>query len=314
MAALLLASPFWLPNSGAENLPTFEDFRSSDRERRATGQRETVDSLRLMHVDLVRVARVATENPKDPEVLWGAAELGGDWSTALAAGGTNAVVALRFACARAVKHDYVTALHWLRYCESHDVGNLVPWLGELWVLRQQGQTPESFHPPESATAYRDYAVPAARARVRVLEKAGYSPYSARRIGLMRNTFVESMAQDLSRDSVAQKSTAPFLLKVARAMQSRLTFLITELVGESLERAVLTSQPERKVEVAETRLQEIDDRREQLKQLVADTEQRTADFTTEAEMVQYFDDVLSFGEEIAMKRLQLTVQRGVLQPR
>lgn len=266
-----------------------------------------------MRIDSNKVARLAAQNPANPEVLLGAAELGGDWPAALAASGTGVVVTLRFACASAVKRDYPTALHWFRYCQTNDTGNIVPWLGELWVLRQQDKLPDSFRTPEGAIAYRDYAVLAARARVHVLEVTGYSPYAARRIGLMQNTFVESMAQDLSRDSSVQKLATPFLLNAARAMQHRPTFLLTELVGESLERAVLAAKPDANEEESDKHFAEIDARREELKQLVATTERRTADFATESDMVQYFYDVLGFGEEIAMKRLQLSIHGIPVQP-
>ena len=303
--ALLLISEFCLPTSAA-SLPSFEDFRRADRERRLTGQRQTAESMALMRVNPKLIARVGIENPNDPDLLLGAAELGGDWSAVLVAGGTNAVVALRFACASAVKRDYETALRWFRHCQTNDTGNAVPWLGELWVLRQQDKMPEAFRAPDGAMDYRDYVVPAARARIRALEKAGYFPYAARRIGLMQSTFVESMAQDLSRDMKAPRA-APFLLSVARAMQRRSTFLLTELVGQTLEHATLAAQPKADEKEIETRLEEIDTRRDELKQLVAVTERRTADFATGSEMVKYFDDVLAIGEEAAMKRLAETVR-------
>ena len=289
---VLLTSASCRLTSGAEGLPRFEDFRSADRERRETGRLQTAESMALTRVNPKLIARVATENSGDPEILLGVAELrGGDWPVALEAGGTNAVVALRFACASAIKRDYPTALRWFRYCQTNDTGNLVPWLGELWVLRQQGDSPDTFRPPERVMEYRDYGVPAARARVRVLEKAGYTPYAARRIALMQNTFVESMAQDLSRDKVAQQA-APFLLTAARAMQRRPTFLLTEFVGQTLERAALaatsrTGEEERK---SGSKNSTPDERR--LKQLVAVTEQRVGDLATEASMVQYYDNVLS----------------------
>jgi hypothetical protein len=222
----------------------------------------------------------------------------------LETGGTSAVVALRFACASAIKRDYPIALRWFRYCQTNDAGNLVPWLGELWVLRQQGDSPDTFHPPERVMEYRDYGVPAAHARVRVLEKAGYTPYAARRITLMQNTFVELMVQDLSRDSGVQP-VAPFLVKAARAMQRRPTFLLTEFVGQSLERAALPSVDE--VE-REKQLEELDARRGELKQLVAVTERRVGDLATEASMVRYYDNVLLLGEETAMKQLATDVRR------
>ncbi|HUI08349.1 MAG TPA: hypothetical protein VL486_15215 [Verrucomicrobiae bacterium] len=312
LTAALLTSEFWLLNSGAQGLPTFEDFRRADRERRETGQFQTIDSMTLMRVDPERLARVAAENRRDPELLFGLAELGGDWPAALEANGTNAIVALRFACARAVKRDYDTARRWFRYCQTSDSNNIVPWLGELWVLRQQNELTDAFHPPERATDYRDYAGPAARARVRVLEKAGYTPYAARRITLMQNTLVESMAQSLSRGPVRQP-TVPFLLDAARAMQRRPTFLLTELVGQTLERRVLETMSKTNEEAIVKRLDEIDDRREEVKRLVSNTERNVVDLATESEMVQYYDDVLALGEEAAMRRLAAAVRGKLTTP-
>jgi len=303
IAAVLFISEFWLLNSAAQGLPTFEEFRAADRERRETGQRQTAESVRLMRIDPRRVARVVADDPNDAQMLWGAAELGGDWPLALSVNRTNAAVALRYACASAAKREYETALRWFRFCQNTDTNNLVPYLGELWILRQQSNTNETFRPPETASVYQDYAIPAARARIRVLEKAGYSPYSARRIGLMQNTYVEAMTQDLTREPTAQ--TAPFLLTVSHTMQHRPTLLLTEFVGLRLERVLLNGKLQPETD-SEKRVEEIDDRRDDLQKLIATTERRTADFATEAEMVQYFDDVLSYGEEIAMKRLQLAV--------
>jgi hypothetical protein len=312
LGVLCLTSVFCpLSSALAAPLPIFEDFRSADRERRETGRLQTAESMALARVDPKLIARVATENRNDPKLLLGVAELrGADWPVALEAGGTNAVVALRFACASAIKRDYPAALRWFRYCQTNDPGNLVPWLGELWVLRQQGESPDTFRPPERAMEYRDYGVPAARARVRVLEKAGYTPYAARRIALMQNTFVESMAQDLSRDSVTQTASS-FPLTAAHAMQRRPTFLLTEFVGQSLERAAVAAIPETDEE--EKRIEKLDARREELKQLVSATERHVGDFATESAMVQYYDNVLLLGEETAMKWLAESVRRKPLTP-
>ena len=301
LIVIFLTSVSCLLTSRVEGFPTFQDFRRADRERRETGQLQTAESMALLRVDLPLVARVATENPRDPELLLGVAEWRSDWSAALEAGNTNAVTALRFACVSAVNRDYETALRWFRYCQTNDVSNVVPWLGELWVLQKQGKTPDAFVPPSSAKECRDYAVPAARARVRVLEKAGYTPYAARRIGLMQNALIESMAQDLSRDSSMQR-TAPFLLTAARALQQHPTFLLTELVGQTLERAALAAIPGTGEEESAKRLEELDARREALKQLVSAMEKRIVDFATESEMVRYYDNVLAIGEEAAMKKL------------
>ena len=268
--------------------------------------------MALMRVDSKLLARVAAESRQDPELLLGLAELRGDWPAALEASGTNAVVALRFACASAIKRDYDAALRWFQYGQTNDASNAVPWLGELWVLRQRGKMLDAFHPPERATEYRDYAVPAARARVRVLEKAGYTPYAARRIALMQNMFVEPMAHDLSRDPVAQPIVS-FLLSVARPMQRHPTFLLTELVGQTLERTALTRMPNAHQEAVETRIEEIDDRRQELQQLVSKTERNTVDLATESEMVQYYENVLAIGEEAAMRRLAAAVRGKLASP-
>jgi hypothetical protein len=304
--ALLLNSGLWLPNCGAEGLPTFQDFRRTDRERRVTGEFQTADLMVLMRIDSELLARVAAENRGDPELLLGLAELRGDWLPALAANGTNAVVILRFACASAIMRDYDTALRWFRSCQTNDPGNVVPWLSELWALQRQGQSTAAFCAPPNVTEYRDYAVPAARARIRALGKAGYTPYAARRIGLMQNTFVESMGQDLSRAPVPPE-TRSFLLNAARAMQRRPMFLLTELVGQTLERHALQAAPDSNEEDVVRRLDELDDRREELKRLVSNTERNIIDLATESEMVQYYDDVLAFGEEAAMKRLAAAVR-------
>ena len=127
VAVFLLTSGFWVLGSEAQGLPSFEAFRRADRERRQTGQRQTAASLALTRVDTNRVARVAAQNTANPEIMLGAAELGGDWSAALSASGTGVVVTLRFACASATRRDYETALRWLRVCQKNDTGNIVPW-------------------------------------------------------------------------------------------------------------------------------------------------------------------------------------------
>jgi hypothetical protein len=298
--------PVFLALTLAATLPTFDDFRRADRERRTTGEFRTAESVALMQVDSKLLARVAAENRGDPELLLGLAELRGNWPPALAASGTNAVVALRFACASAIRRDYDTALRWFRSCQTNDPSNVVPWLGELWALQQQGQSTATVRASANATEYRDYSVPAARARVRVLEKAGYTPYAARRIGLMQNTLVESMTQDLSRAPVAPE-TRSFLLNAARAMQRRPTFLLTELVGQTLERHALQAVPNGNEEEIVKRLDELDDRRADLKRLVSNIERNVVDLATESEMVRYYDDVLVLGEEAAMKQLGTAVR-------
>ena len=262
--------------------------------------------MALTRVDPKLLAKVAVENGDDPELLFGLAELGGDWPRALEINHTNSVIALRFACFRATKHNDEAALRWFRYCQTNDTNNVVPWLGEFWVLRRQDKLGDAFRPPGSATNYRDYAAPAARARVRVLEKAGYTPYAARRIAIMQNTWVEPMVQTLSRMPVTP-GTAPFLSNAARAMERNATFLLTELVGQTLERHVLETMRDAGEEKIVKQLDEIDDRRDELKRLVSSTERNVIDLATEPEMVQYYDDVLALGEEMAMRRLATAVR-------
>jgi len=130
----------------AVSLPTYEDFRRVDRVRRLTGQLNTAELLELTRIDPALIAQTAQQHTNDVQALWGAAELTVDWpgkrayyESALAAGRTNAAVALRFACTAAHRRDFEVAQPWLRYCEKNDSGNLVPWLVEWWVLRQKNE-------------------------------------------------------------------------------------------------------------------------------------------------------------------------------
>jgi hypothetical protein len=71
-------------------------------------------------------------------------------------------------------------------------------------------------------------------------------------------------------------------------------LITELVGSDIERTILGQS-------------EADTRRQAIRQLIAAMD-AIVDQATETEMIDYFNDVLTFGEETALRRLQTTVQR------
>ncbi len=80
--------------------------------RRMTGQLQTAELLKLTQIDRALVERVAKQGTNDYQLIWGAAELIGDWQTkralfesALAASGTNLEIALRYACEAAVNHD-----------------------------------------------------------------------------------------------------------------------------------------------------------------------------------------------------------------
>lgn len=298
----------------AASLPSFEDFRRVDRMRRFTGQLQTAELLEVTHIDPALIIRTA-QKADDPKMLWGATELLSDWPRKRAmfesvrqASGTNAnlLIDLRYACAAAQNRDFDVALTLLRECQKRDTGNIVPWLGELWVLQQQKQPIPTRRPPDWAE-FRDGAAEAARARVRLLEAAGYSPYSARRLGFMPDTFAVSMARDLSSPPV-DTNAAPVLRAVAKAMQESPTFMLTELVGQTLERGIMASRPDAATSPEVSfRIVEMDKRRDELKTLLADVERNIVDVATEKEMVQYFDDVLAMGEEAAMKHLAETVR-------
>ncbi len=302
------------PTSGAQGLPTYEDFRRVDRVRRLSGQLQTEDLLRVTQVDRLLIQRTASAT-SDFQVKWGAAELVSNWpmkrqlfEKALDASGSNVMVAVRYACLAGQQKDEDTALPLLHFVEKSDEGNVVPWLVEWRLMQWESKEFAELKVPTSPTMhYRDYAVEAARARIKLLEAAGYSPYAARRLGFAPDTPVLSIARELA-DQPIEKAAAPFLLGAARAMQERPMYLLTELVGETLERAATVAGVEGQTS-AETNLRaiELDRRRDEIKALVSSVERNIVDVATEKEMVQYFDDVLSVGEDIAMHRLALEVQ-------
>ena len=299
----------------AATLPTFSELRRIDRDRRQTGQMQTPESLAVTRVDPVLINTVVAAHPADGTIWWGAAELLGDWSrqramfeSALSAGGTNDQVALRFACAAARQHEFTLALTWFRYCQTNDVTNLVPWLGELWVLRQQHE-PLAFANDacRRATEFRDYGIEASRARIKLLEMAGYSPYAARRLGVNAESMALRMVQEFSKVPLGG-ALVPFLTTVARAMQAHPRFFVTELVGQSLEGTLLVARNDPSSAAVQTRGTVLSERREDIKALVASVEQRAIDVATEEQMVRYFDAVLTDGEELAMKWLLDDVRR------
>jgi hypothetical protein len=318
-AVLLLTSDFWVLNSGAQSFPTYEDFRRVDRLRRMTGQLQTAELLKVTEINRGLIERVARQATNDYQAVWGAAELIGGWQTkrslfesALASSGTNLEVALRYACVAAVNNDSATALSLLRIVEKDDSANIVPWFVELkLLLAQKKALTDLGAPPSWAIRYRDYAADAARARIHALEAAGYSPYAARRLGFMPDTPVLAMARECAEKPI-EKPTLPLLLTVAHAMQDRPAYLVTELVGQTLERAAIgvgaAGQTSAEVSV---RSIELDRRRDEIKALLFAVERNVVDVATESEMVQYFNDVLSLGEELAMRRLAATIQRHPL---
>ena len=317
---LILASSFVLhPATFGQRLPTFEDFRRVDRVRRMTGQLHTAELLEVTHVDAALIMRTARQKADDPKVLWGAAELLADWpnkramfEAARQAATSNLVIQLRYACAAAQNRDFDLALSSLRDYRKRDAGNSVAWWGELWVLHQEKLPLPELQPPGWVT-YHDGAAEAAHARIRLLEAAGYSPYAARRLGFMPDPSVISMARDLAAPPV-DTNAAPVLLSVAKTMQDSPTFLLTELVGQTLERGVMASRPDAATSPEVSfRIVEMDKRRDELKALLADVERNAVEMATESEMVQYFDDVLSIGEEAAMKRLAESVRGKAVTP-
>jgi hypothetical protein len=298
-------------------LPTFDDFRRADRERRTNGQLVTAESLEISTPSADLLLRTAQEKAKDSQMLWGAAELLGDWpkkramfESALLASGTNTAIAVRYACAAAQKREFELALQCARSCEKQDADNIVPWLLEMWVLRQQNQSLDAVKPPASATRFQDYGTEAARARIWLLEAAGYSPYSARRIGVLTlDRYVLGMALELARHPV-DPAIAPVLLTAAKSMQQRPVFIVTELVGQHVESAALMigEHADADPQLAQ-RMDQLQERRQDLQQLVAAIQRDIIDLATESEMVQYFDNVLDLGEETAMKKLAAAVRHG-----
>jgi hypothetical protein len=322
----LLCSVFCVlsPAVSAQHLPTYEDFRRVDRMRRMTGQLETAELLNLTQIDRPTIERVAQRGTNDYQLTWGAAELIGNWPTkralfesALATSGTNVDVELRYACAAAANHDPATALPLLRAVEKADTANIVPWFVEFNVLLAQNKGLTDWKmPPSWAIRYHDYAAEAARARIHTLEAAGYSPYSARRLGFMPDMPLLAMARDCAEERI-DKASVHLLLIVAHAMQDRPVYLVTELVGQSLERAAIQARAENQTnsvpdgtsaEVS-LRMVELERRRDEIKSLLSAVGVHVVDVATEVEMIEYFDNVLALGEELAMKRLAEAVQGG-----
>jgi hypothetical protein len=282
-----------------------------------TGQLQTAELLRLTEIDRGLIQRVAQQATNDYEIVWGAAELVRDWPSkralfdvALTASGTNMEVALRYACAAAEGHDPETARTLLHLVEADDSANIVPWFVEMNLLAAQKKgLADMKSPPSWAIRFRDYAADAAWARIRALGAMGYSPYAARRLGFMPDMPVLAMAREYAEKPI-DKAAVPLLAVVARAMQNRPIYLVTELVGQTLERAVMKVGVEgQSGSEASFRNVELDRRRDEIKGLLSAVGNNIVDIATEPEMVQYFDNVLSLGEEIAMRRLAETVQGG-----
>jgi hypothetical protein len=307
--------------AAAQPLPTFDDFRQVDRLRRTTGQLETAELLKLTQIDSALIRHVARQATNDYQIVWGAAELIGNWQTkralfesALAASGTNTEVALRYACEAAAHHEPATVLPLLRVVEKDDTANVVPWFVELNLLLAQNKGFADLKAvPSWAIRYHDYAAEAARARIHTLEAAGYSAYSARRLGFMPDTPLLTMARDCA-DKPMEKAAVPLLLTLAHAMQDRPIYLVTELVGQSLERAAIqaTMDGQTSTDVS-LRTVELERRRDEIKGLLSVVGDKIVDLATEQEMIDYFNNVLSLGEEQAMHRLADAVHGGHSSP-
>ncbi len=80
---------------------------------------------------------------------------------------------LRYACAAAQQKEEDVAFPLLHFAEKNDEGNAVPWLVDLRLLEWDSKEFADLKAPTSGTmCFRDYAVEAARARIRLLEAAG----------------------------------------------------------------------------------------------------------------------------------------------
>jgi len=311
--AIVVALSFILPSSSFAGLPTFDAFRQMDSERRTSGQLHTTKSLNLMRVDPALILRVAEQHRNDPQIQWGAAELIGDWAqrrpqfeTALAVSGTNADIALRFSCVAAQVGEMDIAQTLLRHCQKTAPSNAVPWLVTSWISSKQGAPLDAIQPPVYATQFNDAMIQATIARIRALEAAGYSPYAARRLGILSaNMTFPPMLRELAKKRLPDP-IARLLLTTAQAMQHEKLFIM-ELVGQTVEKSLLQARSgaETNTEIT-ARLEHLAARRESIKRVATDVG-RIVDAATEQEMVQYFDDVLTFGEEEAMNRLARAVQ-------
>jgi hypothetical protein len=290
----------------AATLPGFADFQRVDRARRQNGQVMTDDLLRVSTVNPALIVKTAEGRP---ELYWGAAELLKDWpqrrsmyGRALTATGTNTGILVRYACA-AAKQGAADALVLLREAQKHDGDNTAPWVAELWWLRQRDQPMALPNAPAIWTAnFRDYSVEASRARIRLLEAAGYSPYAARRLGISADAPALAMVRELARPPVDQ-ATALLLMQTARALQQQQPFLLSELIGQTIERTLLLTGRDRSYEF---RSAELEERREELTKLIADVERNAIDLASETQMVEYYNHELDKGEEAAMRELHEAV--------
>jgi len=315
----VLLSILNLPSSivCAQSLPTFDDFRRVDRLHLAAGAFQTQDLFKPPQLNYGLIQNAARQATNDYQIVWGAAELIGDWPTkhalfdsALTMSRTNLEVALRYACAAAGNQDLNTALPLLHLAEKQDPANIVPWFVEWYAVRVQlNRLADVRLPTGDSVHYQDYAANAARVRIRTLEAAGYSAYSARRIGFVPDMPVLTMARDWIGRPI-EIAVAPTLLTMARAMQENRIYLVTEMVGQSLELAALAagaSDPTRNP--AKPRSAVLFQRRNEIQALLSSMERSIVDLATESELIHYFDNVLALGEEAAIRRLSQRTHGG-----
>ena len=308
VALVALSGPVWAQDA----LPTFDDFRQIDRTRRLTGQLQTTELLKVTRIDPVLIQNTTGKFPGDTGMTFAAAELLTDWPQRRAMyemiASNSVPVALRFACAAARQGDYELALKWTQYCQERDTDNTVPWLVELWILAQQKKPLQCANPPHTwVTNFRDYTVEACQARIRLLEQAGYSPYSARRLGFKPDSDALIIARDLCKPPM-DEVTCRLLLGAGESLQQHRQFLLGELIGQTLERSAFAFGANSGNNAKATiRTDEMESRRERLRERITDMERNVVDFATERQMVQYFDDVLKIGEENAMRKLASVAQ-------
>lgn len=305
----------------AASLPTFEDFRRVDRIRRVTGQVQTDELLQVTQVDSNLLVTTAERHADDWQVQWGAAELADGWpnqkkffQSAIERSGSNTAVLARFACAAAWRRDDERALDLLQACQVKDPSNSLTWLVETWLTYHRGNKSGSIDTPAAADrtrftglSFNDYASAAARARILALERAGYSPYAARRLGFMPEVYASLMARDLAQYPFTASAKRVFA-RVAERMQNRPTFFLTELIGQTLERAIIQGTEDGRLSRMGFRLAELENRRSEIRELIATVERNAVDIASESDMVRYFDDILMFGEESAMQKLLITINR------
>lgn len=297
-------------------LPGFEDFRRVDRARRLLGQMQTAELLEVNQISSDLIAETARQHSNDVLAVWGAAELMVLWphkqllyEAALRLNTNSLPIMVRFAGAAARHGDYDAALRLARHAQSRDTDNMLPWLIEIWIAQaQKNPRPPATEPTYWAATFRDYSVEASRARMHLLERAGYSAYAARRLGLRADSEGLWMLRELAQPPIPDYRRR-LLKESALALQINRQFLLHELVGQTVERALaaLRADAATSTEVR-VRAVELEQRREQLKELLARVEREVVDFATEQQMVTYFDDVLALGEEAAMIKLAAVVRR------